>query len=57
MSTDTIEAFDEETAARLMHEKDRLQQQLDSIVIDSKEQSTVISIELRWTERVKKLCF
>ena len=57
VSTDTIEAFDEETATRLMHEKGRLQQQLDSIVIDSKEQSTVISIELRWTERVKKLCF
>ena len=31
VSTDTIEAFDEETATRLMNEKSRLQQQLDSI--------------------------
>ena len=31
VSTDTIEAFDEETVARLMNEKSRLQQQLDSI--------------------------
>ena len=31
VSTDTIEAFDEETATRLMNEKNRLQQQLDSI--------------------------
>ena len=65
VSTDTIEAFDEETATRLMNEKSRLQQQLDSIadgiknhpmeyddqivrqlleciVVDSKEQITVI---------------
>ena len=61
VSTDTIEAFDEETATRLMNEKIRLQQQLDSIknrpmeyddqivrqlleciVVDSKEQITVI---------------
>ena len=31
VSTDTIEAFDEETATRLMNEKSRLQQQLESI--------------------------
>lgn len=31
VSTDTIEAFDEETVARLMNEKSRLQQQLNSI--------------------------
>ena len=31
VSTDTIEAFDEETATRLMNEKSRLQQQLDNI--------------------------
>ena len=31
VSTDTIEAFDEETATRLMNKKSRLQQQLDSI--------------------------
>ena len=31
VSTDTIEAFDEETATRLMNEKSRLQQQLGSI--------------------------
>ena len=31
VSTDTIEAFDEETATRLMNEKSRLQQQLDTI--------------------------
>ena len=31
VSTDTIEAFDEETATRFMNEKSRLQQQLDSI--------------------------
>lgn len=31
VSTDTIEAFDEETVTRLMNEKSRLQQQLDSI--------------------------
>lgn len=31
VSTDTIEDFDEETAARLMNEKSRLQQQLDNI--------------------------
>ena len=31
VSTETVEAFDEETATRLMNEKSRLQQQLDSI--------------------------
>ena len=31
VSTDTIEAFDEETVARLMNEKSLLQQQLDNI--------------------------
>lgn len=31
VSTDTIEAFDEETATRLMNEKSCLQQQLESI--------------------------
>lgn len=31
VSTETVEAFDEETATRLMNEKSRLQQQLDNI--------------------------
>lgn len=31
ISTETVEAFDEETATRLMNEKSRLQQQLDNI--------------------------
>ncbi len=31
VSTETVEAFDEETATRLMNEKSRLQKQLDSI--------------------------
>ena len=31
VSTETVEAFDEETATRLMNEKSRLQQQLGSI--------------------------
>ena len=31
VSTETVEAFDEETATRLMNEKSRLQQQLESI--------------------------
>lgn len=32
VSTETVEAFDEETATRLMNKKSRLQQQLDNIV-------------------------
>jgi len=31
VSTETVEAFDEETATRLMNEKSRLQQKLDNI--------------------------
>lgn len=36
VSTETVEAFDEETATRLMNEKSRLQQQLDNIA-DAKQ--------------------
>ena len=37
VSTETVEAFDEETATRLMNEKSRLQQQLGSIADAERE--------------------